>query len=81
MNAIVTSEFNGKRLMLAREIQNISGPKLAEKIGVTKQTISQYENGIISPSPENVMMIAKEMKKLLTRALHIVAQQQQLHGM
>lgn len=31
MNAIVTSEFNGKRLMLAREIQNISGPKLAEK--------------------------------------------------
>lgn len=61
MNAIVTSEFNGKRLMLAREIQNISGPKLAEKIGVTKQTISQYENGIISPSPENVMMIAKEL--------------------
>ena len=39
MGAIVTSEFNGMRLTLAREIQNISSPKLAETIGVTKQTV------------------------------------------
>ena len=32
MGAIVTSEFNGMRLTLAREIKNISSPKLAEKI-------------------------------------------------
>ena len=59
MGAIVTSEFNGMRLTLAREIQNISSPKLAEKIGVTKQTVSQYENGLIKPSAESISNFAR----------------------
>lgn len=62
MGAIVTSEFNGMRLTLAREIQNISSPKLAEKIGVTKQTVSQYENGLIKPSADKVLAISQELK-------------------
>ena len=62
MGAIVTSEFNGMRLTLAREIQNISSPKLAEKIGVTKQTVSQYENGLIRPSADKILAISQELK-------------------
>ena len=50
------------RLTLAREIQNISSPKLAEKIGVTKLTVSQYENGLIKPSADKVLAISQELK-------------------
>ena len=86
MGAIVTSEFNGMRLTLAREIQNISSPKLAEKIGVTKQTVSQYENGLIKPSADKVLAISQELKFppkffkvaaiILVPELHIVEQLQ-----
>lgn len=62
MGAIVTSEFNGMRLTLAREIQNISSPKLAEKIGVTKQTVSQYENGLTKPSADKVLAISARIE-------------------
>lgn len=61
MSVVVTSRFNGMRLTLAREIQSISSPKLAEKIGVTKQTVSQYENGLIKPSADKVLAISQEL--------------------
>lgn len=61
MSVVVTSRFNGMRLTLAREIRSISSPKLAEKIGVTKQTVSQYENGLIKPSMDKVLAISQEL--------------------
>ncbi|NLZ34710.1 MAG: ImmA/IrrE family metallo-endopeptidase [Clostridiales bacterium] len=44
--------FSGERLKKARIYRNMTISELAEKIDVTRQAISQYEKGIISPKPE-----------------------------
>ena len=44
--------FNGERLKKARIYRNMTISELAEKIDVTKQAVSQYEKGVISPKPE-----------------------------
>lgn len=45
----------GDRLKEARESACLTRPQLAEKLGVTKSAISNYENGVSSPK-ENVML-------------------------
>lgn len=44
--------FNGDRLRMARIYRNMTISDLDEKISVTKQAISQYEKGMITPKPE-----------------------------
>jgi len=44
--------FNGDRLKIARIYRNMTISDLEKKISVTKQAISQYEKGIISPKSE-----------------------------
>ncbi|SFM05238.1 helix-turn-helix domain-containing protein [Halanaerobium salsuginis] len=44
--------FNGERLKKSRIYRNMTISELADKIGVTKQAVSQYEKGVISPKPE-----------------------------
>ncbi|MGK8526634.1 helix-turn-helix domain-containing protein [Staphylococcus epidermidis] len=46
------SSFNGERLKEARQYNKLSITKLAEKLNMTKQMISKYENGIKIPSIE-----------------------------
>ena len=58
MNISLHPDFNGSRIALIRSIKNISSTKLAEEIGVTKQTISQYENNIITPTPDRILAIS-----------------------
>lgn len=48
----MNSSFNGKRLKEARQYNKLSITKLAEKLNMTKQMISKYENGIKAPSIE-----------------------------
>ncbi|MHB8036004.1 DNA-binding protein [Clostridium botulinum] len=43
------NKFNGKRLKSARKYRCKSMTDLAKDIGVSRQTISQYENGLIFP--------------------------------
>ncbi|MFW6015932.1 MAG: helix-turn-helix domain-containing protein [bacterium] len=45
-------QFNGDRLRKARIYRNMTISELADKISVTKQAVSQYEKGSISPKPE-----------------------------
>lgn len=49
--------FNGQRLKIARIYRNMSITELAEKIGVKKQSISQFENGISRPKPDTEFSI------------------------
>ena len=46
--------FNGERLNIARVFRNMTVSELAEKVGVTKQAISQYEKGQSSPKPDTL---------------------------
>lgn len=47
-----------KRLQEARVIRRMSQGDLADKLEVTKQAISQYENGIISPKTDIILKIS-----------------------
>ena len=43
----------GKRIKALRESLNISQIELAERIGVSKQNLYKYENGIITNIPSS----------------------------
>jgi Zn-dependent peptidase ImmA (M78 family)/DNA-binding XRE family transcriptional regulator len=49
---IGTSGFVGERLVEAREARGMSAVTLSELIGISAVTISQYEHGRSTPSPE-----------------------------
>lgn len=53
--------FNGKRLKRARYYNGLSVDDLASKIGVKKQSISQFETGKSNPSTETLWAICREL--------------------
>jgi len=53
-----TSGFVGRRLVEARQARGLTGAMLAELIQVTPQSVSHYERGRHSPSPEMLGRIA-----------------------
>lgn len=55
--------FNGNRLKTARQYRGLTVEELSQKINVSKQTISQYENGIIENVPfERILALSAELK-------------------
>lgn len=48
-----------KNLIKLRAEKSISQEQLAEKLGVSRQTITSWENGKIQPSAENLAEVAK----------------------
>lgn len=48
-----------ERIREVRNLNNISQVELAKKLGVTKQSVSNWENDNIQPSVEMVVKIAK----------------------
>ena len=48
----------GSRINLLRESQNLTQVQLAKKLGVTKQTISNWENENVAPSIDALISIA-----------------------
>ena len=55
-------KFNGEKLKSARIYRGLTITELAEKIGISKQAISQYENEDIIPSYENLFKIMNCLK-------------------
>jgi len=49
------------RITEAREVRALSMGELADKIGVTQQSISKYERGIINPSIEILQKISNSL--------------------
>lgn len=49
--------FNGQRLKIARIYRNMSITELAEKVGIRKQAISQFERGVSHPKPNTEFSI------------------------
>lgn len=54
--------FNATRLKEARLLRELTQPELADLIGVTKQAISQYENGIVVPRSDTIIEMAKSLQ-------------------
>jgi len=60
MNAGVPG-FNGARFAEARQARGLTGVALAEMIGVTPQSVSQYENDRAAPRPEVLAAAASSL--------------------
>ena len=59
---IKNKKFKGKRLQEARIYRGKTIVDLAEEIGVSKQAVSQFENGLSSPQFETLMNIIDKLK-------------------
>lgn len=62
MEKTKNKKFNGKRLQEARIYRGKTIIDLSKDIGVSKQAISQYENGLIFPLYETVINIVSTLK-------------------
>ncbi|CAD5269268.1 MULTISPECIES: helix-turn-helix domain-containing protein [unclassified Imperialibacter] len=62
MNTTDTTNYFAANLAIARRYAGLSLSDLAEKIEVSKQTISKYENGELSPSMKKVFALADALK-------------------
>lgn len=49
----------GKRLQALRKEHNISQEKLAEAINVSRQAISKWEQDLVIPDTENLLLVSK----------------------
>jgi Zn-dependent peptidase ImmA (M78 family)/DNA-binding XRE family transcriptional regulator len=56
-----TFGFIGARLTQARQARGINGTELADLLGVSPQSVSQYEHGKQSPSPEMLSLISDKL--------------------
>lgn len=56
-----TPGFVGPRLREAREARGLSAIALADLLGISRQAVSQYETGEITPGPEVMRAIADRM--------------------
>ncbi len=61
-----TPGFIGSRLTEARKARGLNGTGLAEIVGVTPQSISQYEHDKQNPSPEMLSVIAAKLNMPLS---------------
>jgi transcriptional regulator with XRE-family HTH domain len=52
-------KFNGARLKEALQFRGMKMTELADKIGIKKQSLSNYANGLNVPPYENVIKIAQ----------------------
>ena len=50
----------GNNIQTLRKRKGLSQEKLAEKINVTRQTISNWELGETAPNPEQLVLLSKE---------------------
>lgn len=54
-------KFYGSRLRNARQFRGLGLIELANRVGISKQSLSLYENGDNTPPYENVLLLAKEL--------------------
>ena len=52
-------ETLGKRIVFHRKRLGLTQDALAERMGVTAQAVSKWENGVADPSTANLLALAK----------------------
>lgn len=60
----------GENILKLRKDSNLSQEQLAEKIDVTRQTISNWELGETSPNPEQLKLLSKELNVSIDELLN-----------
>ena len=60
----------GNNIQTLRKRKGLSQEKLAEKINVTRQTISNWELGETAPNPEQLILLSKgHLKEMRLKSL------------
>ena len=49
----------GKTIRQSREQKGMTQEELAERLGVSRQAVSKWENGTVDPSTSNLLALAK----------------------
>ncbi|HSE45261.1 MAG TPA: helix-turn-helix transcriptional regulator [Gemmatimonadales bacterium] len=57
--------FDGEALRERREQMEISQEELAERVGVSSQTIGRWERGVVAPQGQNLVRLAEAIEKPL----------------
>lgn len=57
--------FNGDALKEQRESMGISQEELAERVGVSSQTVGRWERGVVAPQGQNLVRLAEATGKPL----------------
>jgi predicted DNA binding protein len=52
----------GEKVRLARQIRNKTITQLSEEVGVSKQAISQFENGVVEPKAETFFKLVQVLR-------------------
>ena len=53
----------GNNISSLRKVKELSQESLAEKLNVSRQTISNWEQGQTSPNPEQLLLLSKVLEK------------------
>ena len=53
----------GKRIATKRRFLGLSGRDLADRIGVSAATLSQWESGVANPSAAHVLILARTLEE------------------
>ncbi len=56
-----TPGFSADRLKEAREARGLTASALSERVGVTRQAVSQYETGVVTPGPDVLQSISSAL--------------------
>ncbi len=59
----------GEHIANLRKEQNLSQEQLAEMVGVTRQTMSNWELGVTAPNPEQLIFLAKTFHRSVDEML------------
>lgn len=62
MDSTETKRLIGARIAIARKAKGMNQDRLAEAVGVHKQTISRWESGKRAPNGEEIRAIVKTLK-------------------
>lgn len=57
--------FKGDALREARETMGISQEELADRVGVSSQTVGRWERGVVAPQGRNLVRLAEATGKPL----------------
>jgi len=58
---MITPKFKGERLKNARLFRGLTLTELAEQAGLSKQALSQYENGTVEPTHPSIASISRAL--------------------
>ncbi len=56
-------KVSGRQVAAARDLLGLSQAELAALVGVVRETVARFENGLAEPSPKTLSKITEELER------------------